>query len=229
MRSAATARVSLACASSRKAAASPLPSPGQADAAGVEAAERHSRPPRLDAAAGHRSPGVRRLGRHVRLRAAAPPRARPGAALTNEALLAAAKARAGLRSARHRAAAGRRRAPPPFSRAAVAAGFPGAMIGTLPRGIGSVLDAADLDAFWAAADDLGAAIHIHPSFDAGDDRTYDLRPAECGRPHHRRHGRGGAADLQAATSRATRTSSSSRRWAAPACRFWSAACSGISS
>ena len=56
---------------------------------------------------------------------------------------------------------------------AVAAGCPGAMIGTLPRGIGSVLDAADLDVFWAAADDLGAAIHIHPSFDAGDDRTND--------------------------------------------------------
>ncbi len=48
------------------------------------------------------------------------------------------------------------------------------MIGTLPRGIGSVLDAADLDAFWAAADDVGAAIHIHPSFDAGDVRTYDF-------------------------------------------------------
>jgi aminocarboxymuconate-semialdehyde decarboxylase len=59
-------------------------------------------------------------------------------------------------------------------KSAVAAGFAGAMIGTLPRGIGSVLDAADLDAFWAAADDLGAAIHIHPSFDAGDARTYDF-------------------------------------------------------
>ncbi len=58
-------------------------------------------------------------------------------------------------------------------KSAVAAGCPGAMIGTLPRGIGSVLDAADLDVFWAAADDLGAAIHIHPSFDAGDDRTND--------------------------------------------------------
>jgi aminocarboxymuconate-semialdehyde decarboxylase len=58
-------------------------------------------------------------------------------------------------------------------KSAVAAGFPGAMIGTLPRGIGSVLDAADLDPFWAAADELGAAVHIHPSFDAGDARTYD--------------------------------------------------------
>jgi aminocarboxymuconate-semialdehyde decarboxylase len=58
-------------------------------------------------------------------------------------------------------------------KSAVAAGCPGAMIGTLPRGIGSVLDSADLDVFWAAADDLGAAIHIHPSFDAGDSRTND--------------------------------------------------------
>src|SRR4029077_10036800 len=34
-------------------------------------------------------------------------------------------------------------------KAAMAAGFPGAMIGTLPRGVGSTLDAADLDPFWA--------------------------------------------------------------------------------
>jgi aminocarboxymuconate-semialdehyde decarboxylase len=58
-------------------------------------------------------------------------------------------------------------------KSAIAAGFPGAMIGTLPRGIGSVLDTADLEAFWASADDTGAAIHIHPSFDAGDVRTND--------------------------------------------------------
>ena len=58
-------------------------------------------------------------------------------------------------------------------KAAVAAGAPGAMIGTLPRGIGSVLDAADLDPFWAMADELGAVIHIHPSFDAGDSRVHD--------------------------------------------------------
>ncbi|MBV8242226.1 MAG: amidohydrolase family protein [Hyphomicrobiales bacterium] len=58
-------------------------------------------------------------------------------------------------------------------RAAVAAGFPGAMISTLPRGIGSVLDAADLDPFWAAADETGAVIHIHPSYDAGDSRVND--------------------------------------------------------
>ena len=57
--------------------------------------------------------------------------------------------------------------------AAVAAGAPGVMIGTLPRGIGSVLDAADLDPFWAKADELGAVVHIHPSFDAGDTRVND--------------------------------------------------------
>jgi aminocarboxymuconate-semialdehyde decarboxylase len=56
---------------------------------------------------------------------------------------------------------------------ALAAGFRGAMISTLPRGIGSVLDAPDLDPFWKAADETGALIHIHPSFDAGDSRVND--------------------------------------------------------
>jgi aminocarboxymuconate-semialdehyde decarboxylase len=59
-------------------------------------------------------------------------------------------------------------------KSSIAAGFPGAMIGTLPRGVGSVLDAADLDPFWTAADDTGALIHIHPSFDAGDVRVNDF-------------------------------------------------------
>ena len=58
-------------------------------------------------------------------------------------------------------------------KAAMDAGFPGVMIGTLPRGIGSVLDDADLDPFWAAADETGAVVHIHPSFDAGDRRVND--------------------------------------------------------
>src|SRR5882672_7719362 len=54
---------------------------------------------------------------------------------------------------------------------AVAGGFAGAMIGTLPRGVGSTLDAADLAPFWKAADETGAVIFIHPSFDAGDSRV----------------------------------------------------------
>jgi aminocarboxymuconate-semialdehyde decarboxylase len=58
-------------------------------------------------------------------------------------------------------------------KSAMAAGAPGAMISTLPRGIGSVLDAADLDPFWKAADETGALIHIHPSYDAGDSRVND--------------------------------------------------------
>jgi aminocarboxymuconate-semialdehyde decarboxylase len=58
-------------------------------------------------------------------------------------------------------------------RAAMSAGFPGVMIGTLPRGTGSVLDAPDLAPFWQAADDTGAVVHIHPSFDAGDTRVND--------------------------------------------------------
>jgi aminocarboxymuconate-semialdehyde decarboxylase len=57
---------------------------------------------------------------------------------------------------------------------AVKAGFRGAMIGTLPRGVGSTLDTGDLDAFWQAADDAGALIHIHPSYDAGDVRVNDF-------------------------------------------------------
>ena len=57
---------------------------------------------------------------------------------------------------------------------AVKAGFAGCMIGTLPRGVGSKLDAADLDPFWQAADETGALIHIHPSFDAGDVRVNDF-------------------------------------------------------
>ncbi len=62
-------------------------------------------------------------------------------------------------------------------KAAMAAGFPGAMIGTLPRGVGSTLDHADLDPFWQAADETGAVIHIHPSFDAGDKRVNDFNLA----------------------------------------------------
>jgi aminocarboxymuconate-semialdehyde decarboxylase len=56
----------------------------------------------------------------------------------------------------------------------IAAGFPGAMIGTLPRGVGSTLDHADLEPFWQAADETGALVHIHPSFDAGDVRVNDF-------------------------------------------------------
>jgi aminocarboxymuconate-semialdehyde decarboxylase len=95
------------------------------------------------------------------------------AILTNEALLAAAKAEprfvplATVPLGDGARAAG-------VLKLAMAAGFPGAMIGTLPRGAGSTLDAADLDPFWAAADATGAVIHIHPSFDAGDVRVNDF-------------------------------------------------------
>jgi aminocarboxymuconate-semialdehyde decarboxylase len=57
---------------------------------------------------------------------------------------------------------------------AMKASFAGAMIGTLPRGVGSTLDAAHLDPFWQAADETGALIHIHPSYDAGDVRVNDF-------------------------------------------------------
>jgi aminocarboxymuconate-semialdehyde decarboxylase len=59
-------------------------------------------------------------------------------------------------------------------KAAMASGLKGAMIGTLPRGVGSGLDHVDLDPFWQAADETGAFIHIHPSFDAGDVRVNDF-------------------------------------------------------
>ena len=59
-------------------------------------------------------------------------------------------------------------------KAAMAAGFPGAMIGTLPRGPGSTIDHADLNPFWKMADETDAIIHIHPSFDAGDVRVNDF-------------------------------------------------------
>jgi aminocarboxymuconate-semialdehyde decarboxylase len=92
--------------------------------------------------------------------------------LINEAQLAAAKAQprfvplavAPLQDGARAAA---------VLKSAIAAGFPGLMISTLPRGLWSVLDAPDLDPFWAAADETGAVIHIHPSYDAGDARVND--------------------------------------------------------
>jgi len=95
------------------------------------------------------------------------------ARLTNECLLAASKAeRHFVPLATVPLGDGKRAAA--VLKEAVAAGFPGAMIGTLPRGVGSTLDAADLDPFWKAADETGALIHIHPSYDAGDIRVNDF-------------------------------------------------------
>jgi aminocarboxymuconate-semialdehyde decarboxylase len=94
------------------------------------------------------------------------------ARLINDALLAAAKANpAFVPLATVPLGDGKRAAA--VLKDAIKAGFPGAMIGTLPRGPGSTLDHADLDSFWAAADETGAVIHIHPSFDAGDPRVND--------------------------------------------------------
>ncbi len=92
--------------------------------------------------------------------------------LTNDALLAAAKAQPRfIPLAAVPMQDGARAAS--VLKSAMAAGFPGVMISTLPRGIGSVLDAPDLDPFWKAADDTGAVVHIHPAFDAGDGRVND--------------------------------------------------------
>jgi aminocarboxymuconate-semialdehyde decarboxylase len=92
--------------------------------------------------------------------------------LTNDALLAAAKAQPRfIPLAAVPMQDGARAAS--VLNSAMSAGFPGVMISTLPRGIGSVLDAPDLDPFWKAADDTGAVVHIHPAFDAGESRVND--------------------------------------------------------
>jgi aminocarboxymuconate-semialdehyde decarboxylase len=93
--------------------------------------------------------------------------------LTNEALLAAAKSEPRLVPLASVPLGDGARAGSVL-KAAIAAGFAGVMIGTLPRGVGSTLDAADLDPFWDAADETGAVVHIHPSFDAGDNRVNDF-------------------------------------------------------
>ncbi len=59
---------------------------------------------------------------------------------------------------------------------ALDAGFPGAMIGTQPKGFGGTLDDPSLDPFWSVASDRGAVVYIHPMYVCGDDRLgdYDL-------------------------------------------------------
>ncbi len=56
------------------------------------------------------------------------------------------------------------------------AGFGGVMIGTLPKGLGGVLDDPGLDAFWQTASELQAAVFLHPMFLCGEPRLadYDL-------------------------------------------------------
>jgi aminocarboxymuconate-semialdehyde decarboxylase len=60
-------------------------------------------------------------------------------------------------------------------REAVAAGMPGAMIGTQPLGTHGNLDAPHLDDFWAAAAELGVPIIVHPMFGSGDARLDDFQ------------------------------------------------------
>ena len=60
---------------------------------------------------------------------------------------------------------------------AMAKGFGGVMIGTLPKGIaGGNLDDPALDPFWESASKLGAAVYLHPMFVCGEPRLaeYDL-------------------------------------------------------
>jgi len=59
---------------------------------------------------------------------------------------------------------------------AMAEGFGGVMIGTLPKGMAGNLDDPSLDPFWSAAAKLGAAVVLHPMFICGEPRLndYDL-------------------------------------------------------
>ncbi len=59
---------------------------------------------------------------------------------------------------------------------AIARGFAGIMIGTLPKGQGGNLDDAALDPFWEKASELKAAVVLHPMFICGEPRLadYDL-------------------------------------------------------
>ena len=58
---------------------------------------------------------------------------------------------------------------------AMAGGFAGAMIGTLPKGAGGGnLDDPSLDPFWEAASQLRAAIYVHPMFAGNDPRLADF-------------------------------------------------------
>lgn len=56
---------------------------------------------------------------------------------------------------------------------ALEAGFGGVMIGTLPKGMGGVLDDPQLDPFWEAAAKLEAAVFLHPMFLCGEPRLAD--------------------------------------------------------
>ena len=53
---------------------------------------------------------------------------------------------------------------------ALDAGFPGAMIGTQPKGATGVLDDPELELFWEAASRRKATLFVHPTFGAPDDR-----------------------------------------------------------
>ncbi|HTP83349.1 MAG TPA: amidohydrolase family protein [Alphaproteobacteria bacterium] len=59
---------------------------------------------------------------------------------------------------------------------AMAKGFGGVMIGTLPKGMAGNLDDPSLDPFWSAAAKLNAAVVLHPMFICGEPRLndYDL-------------------------------------------------------
>ena len=59
-------------------------------------------------------------------------------------------------------------------REAHAQGMPGAMIGTQRFGDSGNIDDADLDEFWAQAEELRMPIIVHPMFGSADARLHDF-------------------------------------------------------
>jgi len=57
---------------------------------------------------------------------------------------------------------------------AVAAGFPGIMIGTQPKGDHGNLDDPGLEPFWARAAELAVPVFVHPMFGSDDARLHDF-------------------------------------------------------
>ena len=87
-------------------------------------------------------------------------------------------------------------------------GFPGAMIGTQPKGATGVLDDPDLDPFWEAASRRKATSVRASDLRRARRAAEGLRPGQCGRPRHRHHDR----DLASALFRATSCAIPASTW-----------------
>ena len=131
--------------------------------------------------------------------------------------------RAALRAARERADAGRRAGRGRAEGRDGKAGFPGAMISTLPRGIGSVLDAGRPRPVLEGGrrHRRGRSTSIRP-FDAGEEPRERLRPGQRRRPGDAtRWWRCRGSLMQRARDALHAMPSSSCRSAPAGCRSWS--------